>query len=310
MKKSILLVGSLLVCLFLLVGCSCKHQWADATCLTPKTCTLCEEFEGEPAGHKWVEANCELPKTCMVCSATEGQPLAHSEAVRDCAINYKTLTREQQTYCKNCDQVLSSEEITLDTLHDGTHFLIDGKGFLERFTVLEEPFKLMPISSDADFTVVEMKEETAKDVLVLERSDNYGYKIRTSFTFCELEKGSDEHAVPRCRRIVVNPAVSGDLGDPDPEGWLDSAQPNELDAANSLRNAANAVAINDLMFSNLMIGYMVLDPSMETDGPNMEEWLVLLDILDVVHGEKPSVIMNGIQYYSNENGELVIEVAA
>ncbi len=34
---------------------SCEHEWVDATCTAPKTCTLCGETEGEALGHTEVE---------------------------------------------------------------------------------------------------------------------------------------------------------------------------------------------------------------------------------------------------------------
>ena len=55
MKKLALLV---LVCtLLLLSGCGCEHEWKEATCTAPKTCTLCQEVEGEALGHTWSNWN-------------------------------------------------------------------------------------------------------------------------------------------------------------------------------------------------------------------------------------------------------------
>ena len=54
------------------------HAWADATCTTPKTCSVCSATEGEALGHTWVDATCVAPKTCSVCSATEGDALGHT----------------------------------------------------------------------------------------------------------------------------------------------------------------------------------------------------------------------------------------
>ena len=34
------------------------HEWTDATCGTPKTCTKCDLTEGEALGHSWQEADC------------------------------------------------------------------------------------------------------------------------------------------------------------------------------------------------------------------------------------------------------------
>lgn len=61
------------------------HDWKEATCLEPKTCTKCGETEGEALGHKWVEADCTTPKTCSVCNRTEGEPLGHKWSEATCS---------------------------------------------------------------------------------------------------------------------------------------------------------------------------------------------------------------------------------
>lgn len=74
MKKIIaLLLVSILV--FGVAGCSCKHEFAEATCTAPKTCKHCGTTEGAALGHKWQEATLAAPKTCEVCEATEGTSL-------------------------------------------------------------------------------------------------------------------------------------------------------------------------------------------------------------------------------------------
>ena len=66
------------LCVLFLAGCQCSHEWVEADCTTPKTCSLCGETEGEPIGHTWVEASCTAPKTCSVCGETEGEALPHT----------------------------------------------------------------------------------------------------------------------------------------------------------------------------------------------------------------------------------------
>lgn len=50
-KKFFVTVSRVLVLLILLslllTGCSCKHEWRDATTETPKTCSICQKTEGE-----------------------------------------------------------------------------------------------------------------------------------------------------------------------------------------------------------------------------------------------------------------------
>lgn len=61
--------------------CLSGHTWEEATCTTPKTCSVCGKTDGErlsPDGaHQWEEATCTEPKTCKVCGETEGYSLEH-----------------------------------------------------------------------------------------------------------------------------------------------------------------------------------------------------------------------------------------
>ena len=80
-KKQVCYMLSLAIIFLILnaVGCGCKHNWEDATCTTPKKCTVCDETEGTELGHRWQEATCTESKLCTVCQMSEGEPLGHSE---------------------------------------------------------------------------------------------------------------------------------------------------------------------------------------------------------------------------------------
>lgn len=67
------LLGVVVLLSLLLSGCGCKHEWRDATCDAPRTCTKCNETEGEALTHIWAEATTEAPKTCTLCQKTEGE---------------------------------------------------------------------------------------------------------------------------------------------------------------------------------------------------------------------------------------------
>lgn len=56
----------------------CEHVWQEATCKSPKTCTVCGLEEGTVSEHIWEEATCVAPKTCTVCGETIGN--ANSKA--------------------------------------------------------------------------------------------------------------------------------------------------------------------------------------------------------------------------------------
>ncbi len=93
MKK--LFTWVILICIVLCVllsGCGHTHEWADASCTTPKTCKECSETEGEPLGHSWKDATCTSPKTCSRCNATEGEALGHEWTDATCT-DAKTCSR-------------------------------------------------------------------------------------------------------------------------------------------------------------------------------------------------------------------------
>lgn len=77
MKKHFLNLLWIFLCTLLLCGCSCQHEWADATCTAAKTCIKCAETEGDAVGHSWKDADCVAPKTCTRCDLAEGIPLGH-----------------------------------------------------------------------------------------------------------------------------------------------------------------------------------------------------------------------------------------
>lgn len=57
MKK----IATLLLTLVILIafaGCTCKHEWSEATCTEPKTCNLCGITEGTAVGHNYVNGYC------------------------------------------------------------------------------------------------------------------------------------------------------------------------------------------------------------------------------------------------------------
>lgn len=130
MKKKLTLLLLVLICLAALSGCGCEHEWAEADCVNPRHCTLCEETEGNPLGHIWMAATCDTPKTCEVCTATEGDPKGHSwvkascEEAKNCTLCHLTegeplghawleATTDVPKTCETC-AVTEGDKITTD----------------------------------------------------------------------------------------------------------------------------------------------------------------------------------------------------
>jgi len=120
------------------VSTECKHNFSEATCTTPSTCSKCSMVEGEALGHDvqdadcthestckrcgkkvggalghdYVAATCTKPETCSVCGAVRGTAKGHVEVV-DNAIA-ATCTTEGKTrgiHCAVCNIVITKQEI-------------------------------------------------------------------------------------------------------------------------------------------------------------------------------------------------------
>ena len=86
MKRTYILLLSLLLLAALLSGCECDHQWVEADCLTPKTCEKCQATEGEALGHDFAPASCTAPETCTRCGETQGETMEHDFAPANCTV--------------------------------------------------------------------------------------------------------------------------------------------------------------------------------------------------------------------------------
>lgn len=64
----------------------CKHQWTEASCTAPKTCSICGEREGSLLPHNLVDATCTEAKTCTLCKQTWGDPLGHKWSAGTCTV--------------------------------------------------------------------------------------------------------------------------------------------------------------------------------------------------------------------------------
>ena len=101
-----------------------EHTFAEATCTTPKTCTECNEFEGEALGHNWLDATCENPKTCSVCNLTEGEALEHT---------WLEATAEAPETCSECG-LTQGEPLPPTNIHvdsTGSDVTIDEGDYVE-----------------------------------------------------------------------------------------------------------------------------------------------------------------------------------
>lgn len=112
MKKHVSLIIYLLICLSTLAGCSCKHTWIDANCVTARTCSVCNMTEGEPLGHspgQWQET---------------ADPIA------------AVVSRVQ--HCTVCNAVTAEETVPLNTMRQNELFVFTPNEFMERLKTIAD----------------------------------------------------------------------------------------------------------------------------------------------------------------------------
>ena len=112
--KRIGLTIAVMMVLLVLSGCCLQHQWVEATCGTPRTCSECGKIAGEPTEqHEWIEADCNTTKHCSVCKKYEGAPLGHK---------WEDATCTEAKICTRCGDV-NGEALGHQYNQDGDDFL-------------------------------------------------------------------------------------------------------------------------------------------------------------------------------------------
>lgn len=94
----------LLLCMvaaiLMLTGC-CSHDWEEADCKHPRTCSECGATEGEKGEHDWQKATCLQPKTCSVCGKEKGNLGDHK---------WKDATCTDPQTCRTCGETRGEAE--------------------------------------------------------------------------------------------------------------------------------------------------------------------------------------------------------
>lgn len=143
--KKILSIAALSLCILLLSGCQCKHEWVEADCYTPKTCSKCKITEGEPRQHipgEWIDLK-DVP--------------------------YDRTYREQ--FCAECGLLLQSEGQLRDSYISNNKFEFSPNDFLERFEKLAKEYY-------PDFSYEVVKQDSGAGVsLYLDGATDQGYVL-------------------------------------------------------------------------------------------------------------------------------------
>ena len=126
MKRVISVVLAFVLCLSM-TGCCIKHEWKEATCLEPKTCSKCGRTEGDALGHDYSEWEIVMvptyltpgqqSKKCVRCNDTisEELPRLRTEGCKIIDDSGMNVTYEECYYL--LEEVLSGNTSYMDLKH-------------------------------------------------------------------------------------------------------------------------------------------------------------------------------------------------
>lgn len=172
MKKVCLVMFSLIMVL-LFSGCCLSHEWVEADCTTPKTCSKCEKTEGESLGHQWKEATCTDPKTCTSCGMTEGETLEHAFGKEE--IQNPDYVKATATFVRTCASCGERTERSgeLEKIHDGKVFLMTPEEFSDRFTNMLMDMQHL-VGDDSYFSFIDTETTAGNLKMYMCRRNAYG----------------------------------------------------------------------------------------------------------------------------------------
>ncbi|MBQ8911788.1 MAG: leucine-rich repeat domain-containing protein, partial [Clostridia bacterium] len=174
------------------------HNWTEATCESPKTCSVCSETEGAAKGHDWQDATCILQKTCNTCGKAEGNTLGH---------DYK------DGFCTRCGVGKPSEGLSYTENEDG--YVVSGIGTCrDSNMVIPEEHEGKPVVAIAEGAFKDLKKINSLyvpgSVQTIGKEAFSGCTGLTKITLCEGISEIDDKAFAECEieEIVVPKSVS------------------------------------------------------------------------------------------------------
>ena len=204
-------------------GCGVKlEECSDAKSDKDHNCDICgAENVSE---HNWIDATCTAPKTCSECGATEGEKLGHTEEIIPC--KEPTLTESGLTEGKKCSVcrliLVEQEEIPalefisgkcgielIWTLSNDGVLTISGTGGMFDFKIILEnlPLSIAPMNdkSELDLDVAPWSDYTDLIITVVVE-DGVTSIGDNAFAYCEK---LTEVKIPETVTEIGNGAFSG-----------------------------------------------------------------------------------------------------
>lgn len=182
MKRAFLITALAVFLALCLSACGCRHEWQEATCETPKTCSVCGDAEGEPLPH------------------TPGEWMLQG-------LDYLNAKDYLARKCTVCGAVLEEYTSKMESFHNEWVFFLSAEDFAERLTA-----KMQILQEDRGDYTAEIEADGGKAQLNIYCTDG-----RTRETVGELSfaVGGDELDYTRRSEEGAYLAVGGIAGGAD-----------------------------------------------------------------------------------------------
>lgn len=152
MKKRWLVLLLAVVCLLVLAGCECEHDFTAPDCVNPERCTKCGEYGGPPLGHTWIDPTCDDPAICSVCGKQDSEPLGHKAGEWVQVLDVANLEIIDEQSCLRCGKVLDAVRKQIPSLVSGTNYLFTPEEYI---TILNDIYAQLSMDLQAEMTVDE-----------------------------------------------------------------------------------------------------------------------------------------------------------
>lgn len=152
MKKKWLVLFLVAVCLLVLAGCECEHEWTAPDCVNPERCAKCGEYGAAPLGHTWIDPTCEDPAICSVCGKQDAEPLGHKAGQWVETLDVAALTIHKEQPCLRCGEALDSVDEQISSLVNDSNYLFTPEEFV---AIINDVYARLAIDLKAEMTVAE-----------------------------------------------------------------------------------------------------------------------------------------------------------
>ena len=203
MKKFILLT-LVVAMVFSMTACGCNHQWAEATCTTPKTCTICGETEGQPHEH--------TPGELTVTSVdTAALTVNYVLPCADCGYEIETKTSSTSVAPTNGAIQLTPQE-WFDCFTTNTQMLGAGQVLVPHPIESEDGAVLNGLVSMAGMTTAFSYRDAEDTIITTENKDTRGL-VHNICIEAQFTNDSAQHFFMMLMIVLINNNASLDYND-------------------------------------------------------------------------------------------------